>query len=209
MASPLSSVPRASFVHHSYQLQALRRHASTSPLQSGLFKAPATVIAPWKCVASAQEWQTSAYHYNKQTLKTLPTAHATTNKLLQDYSTMSQGNLGNNPESTARRAAVTAKRRAADRVYISGANVKDFGDRVVVDAFVYDAVEGAKEERQRRRESKRARQGGDNAGPARRGPALRSAGAGSGAGANRGPPAGARRMAPGGTRGPVNSGVRR
>ncbi|KAH9837507.1 hypothetical protein Tdes44962_MAKER08318 [Teratosphaeria destructans] len=185
MAAPLSSAPRASFIHHSYQLQALRRHASTSPLHSGLFKAPATVIAPWRCVASAQEWQTSAYHYNKQTLKTLPTAQATTNKLIQDYATMSTDNLGNSPESAARRAAVAAHRRTAERIYISGANVKDFGDRVVVNAFLYDAVKAAKEERQRRRGSKSARQGGDNAGPAGIRPAFRSAGAG--AGANRGP----------------------
>ncbi|KAI7152278.1 hypothetical protein KC324_g14882, partial [Hortaea werneckii] len=81
MASPLSAVPRSTFTHHSKQLQHFRRHASSStPFPPGLFKAPASIIKPWKAITGAQEWQTSTYHYNRQTLKTLPAASRTTDK---------------------------------------------------------------------------------------------------------------------------------
>ncbi|KAI7479073.1 hypothetical protein KC357_g4246 [Hortaea werneckii] len=157
MASPLSAVPRSTFTHHSKQLQHLRRHVSSStPFPPGLFKAPASIIKPWKAITGAQEWQTSAYHYNRQTLKTLPAASQTTDKLLRDYATMVKSN---NPglssaASSSARTAIAARRKSSEKMYVSGSTARDFGDRVVVNAFMYDEAEAVAQEKAKRMQAR-------------------------------------------------------
>ncbi|KAM0708004.1 hypothetical protein Q7P35_004653 [Cladosporium inversicolor] len=84
-------------------------------------------------VPGAQEWRTSTYSYNKATIKTLPTAAETTNTLLEQYVVMEAA--GNAPSS---RTAIAKRRKSPDKKYVSRAGVKDFGDRVRIDAYVYD-----------------------------------------------------------------------
>ncbi|KAI6829234.1 hypothetical protein KC332_g7382 [Hortaea werneckii] len=173
MASPLSAVPRSTFTHHSKQLQHLRRHASSStPFPPGLFKAPASIIKPWKVITGAQEWQTSAYHYNQQTLKTLPAASRTTDKLLRDYATMvKSSNPGlSSAASSSARTAIAARRKSSEKMYVSGSTARDFGDRVVVNAFMFDeaeAVAGEKAKRMQAREKAGAERAGGRKRPVR------------------------------------------
>ncbi|KAI7347344.1 hypothetical protein KC320_g7324 [Hortaea werneckii] len=200
MASPLSAVPRSTFTHHSKQLQHLRRHASSStPFPPGLFKAPvqshpsphpldpsprhpnptnpsptpqASIIKPWKAITGAQEWQTSAYHYNPQTLKTLPAASRTTDKLLRDYATMvKSSNPGlSSAASSSARTAIAARRKSSEKMYVSGSTARDFGDRVVVNAFMFDeaeAVAGEKAKRMQAREKAGAERAGGRKRPVR------------------------------------------
>jgi hypothetical protein len=165
------AVPRATFTHHSLQLQIQRRLASSSspptntPFPPGLFRPPHSIIKPWRAVAGAQEWQTSAYHYNKNTIKSLPTASVTASNLLKQYATMikqpgvtEQSFRLNGPETYKGepKSWATSKRRSEEVVYVSGARVKDFGDRMEVRAFVYDGLEAAKEERERERLKRQA-----------------------------------------------------
>ncbi|KXL49043.1 hypothetical protein M433DRAFT_152021, partial [Acidomyces richmondensis BFW] len=166
MASSLSSaVPRATFLHHAAQMQLQRRLASsrtTPDTPPSLFKPPASVIKPWRALAGAHEWQTSAYHYNKQTLKTLPVAAQTTDRLLRDYATMIRAQTPKDPDgesgsSAARSSAILSRRRSASRMYISASAAKDFGDHVEVTAFVYDAAAAEKEEREREEAVRRER----------------------------------------------------
>ncbi|KAK4550817.1 hypothetical protein LTR36_000397 [Oleoguttula mirabilis] len=166
MASPLSAVPRGSFAHHSKQLQTLRRAASTAtPFPPGLFKPAASIIKPWKAVVGAQEWQSSAYHYNKQTIKTLPTASVTADKLLQDYSTMikSRGPSLSSAASSTARTAIAVRRKSAEKMYVSGTTAKDYGDKIVINAFMFDGIEAAQEELEKKANARKA-SGGKQAG---------------------------------------------
>jgi len=168
MASPLTAVPRSTFAHHSKQLQTLRRAASSTalPFPQGLFKPPAAIIKPWKAVVGAQEWQTSAYHYNKQTQKTLPVAATTADKLLRDYATMIKsrgtGPSQSSAASSTARTAIAARRKSAEKMYVSGTTTKDYGDKIVINAFMFDGIEAAKEEQEKRDQARtnRAAAGG-------------------------------------------------
>ncbi|KAI6812141.1 hypothetical protein KC340_g13541 [Hortaea werneckii] len=181
MASPLSAVPRSTFSHHSKQLQHLRRHASSStPFPPGLFKAPASIIKPWKAITGAQEWQTSTYHYNRQTLKTLPAASQTTDKLLRDYATMvksSSPGSASSAASSSARTAIAARRKSSEKMYVSGSTARDYGDRVVVNAFMFDAAEAAQEEMAKRMQA-RSKAGAERGGAGGRKRPVRSAGMG-------------------------------
>lgn len=158
MATPLSAAPRSTFTYHAKQLQHFRRAASTAtPFPPGLFKPAASIIKPWKAVVGAQEWQTSTYHYNKQTQKTLPTAAVTADKLLRDYTTMIEGRGGlSSAASSTARTAIAARRKSAEKVYVSGTTAKDYGDKIVVNAFLFDGIEAAKEEQEKRINAKKA-----------------------------------------------------
>lgn len=197
MASPLSSVPRSTFAYHSKQLQALRRAASTAtPFPQGLFKPAASIIKPWKAVVGAQEWQSSAYHYNKQTIKTFPTASVTADRLLRDYSTMikSRGPSLSSAASSTARNAIAIRRKSAEKMYVSGTTVKDYGDKIVINAFMYDGDEAAREEMDKRVKAKAA-SGEKQAGrkrPVRTGMGARPAGGRPPMGGR--PPIGARTM---------------
>lgn len=100
-------------------------------------------------VLGSQEWRTSAYHYNKATLKTLPSARLATDKLLSAYAVLQSH--GGQPSS---RTAIAARRKSSERVYVSRAGVKDFGSKVVVNAYMYDEA-GAQQESRRKRASER------------------------------------------------------
>ncbi|EMC96182.1 hypothetical protein BAUCODRAFT_466051 [Baudoinia panamericana UAMH 10762] len=200
MASSALPIPRGTFTHLSRQLQQTRRHASSTtipatPFPAGLFKPPSSIIAPWKTITGAREWQTSTYHYNPQTAATLPTAAVTATNLLNNYATMirSRGLASTGSSGTAR-SAVAMRRKSFEKVYVGGMGVKDFGDRVVVDAFVFDAVEAEREERERRDRERRERrkaeggQQGEGAGAGgrrRRRPPPGAGAVGAGAGARR------------------------
>ena len=144
----------------------------------------------------AQEWQTGTYHFNKAHTKTLPVATQHTDTLLSQYLTQQKKRSTLPTEDAAYRlqlrTSIAAQRRKADRVFISKATAKDFGDRVVVSAFVYDGEAAAAKEAERRRAERKGvkGEGGQGAGR-RRGPVRRGRVGGSG-GAVRTP--GARRM---------------
>ncbi|KAK5131333.1 hypothetical protein LTR08_000999 [Meristemomyces frigidus] len=190
MAAPISAV-------------AHRAASAALPFPAALFKPAASIIKPWKAIAGAREWQTSAYHYNKQTIKTLPTAAVTADKLLQDYSTMTRpgrgGPLASSASSSTARSAIAIRRKSAEKMYVSGTTAKDFGDRIVIKAYVFDGVEAARDEIQKRSEARKASGEKQQAGRRRPG-----GGAGAGAGARRtgGAPMGART-------GGASTGVRR
>ena len=213
MASVLSSVPRGTFRLHAAQL----RHASNTTTalantqhaaQLSLFKPPSSIISPWRCITGAQEWQTSTYSYNKSTTRTLPTASLAADKLLRDFSTAipSRGLASTGSSSTAR-SAVAQRRKRWEKTFVSGTTVKDFGDRIVVNAVLFDAAEAEAEERKRKfkemQESKKAGRGTGGAVGGYRGaaPGLRAGagyGGGSGGGSyGQGPP-GVKIAAPGG-----------
>ncbi|KAK3072019.1 hypothetical protein LTR53_007607, partial [Teratosphaeriaceae sp. CCFEE 6253] len=185
MASILSPAPRGTFAHHARQLRRASSLVPSTPgAQLSLFKAPANVISPWRQQTGAQEWQTSAYHYNPATTKTLPTASYVTDDLLRAYATsITSRGLASTGSSSTARSAVALRRKRWERMYISGSTVKDYGDRMVVRAFMYDAEAAEQEERTRRLAEFKARGRGKGgaAGGRRRGPG----GAGGPAGARR------------------------
>ncbi|TKA68160.1 hypothetical protein B0A55_07436 [Friedmanniomyces simplex] len=228
MSSLLSSVPRGTFRLHAAQL----RHASnsttttssltttnptTTTAQLSLFKPPSSIISPWRCITGAQEWQTSTYAYNPSASRSLPTASRATDKLLRDFATAipTRGLPSTGSNSTAR-AAVAQRRKKWEKIYMSGTTVKDYGDRVVVSAVLFDAGEAELKELKRRlaevKERKKAQRATGGAGARRRrrplsppgGPAgatrgpmmgrttgwMGGAGAGGAGGYGRGPPTG-------------------
>lgn len=81
----------------------------------------------------AQEWRTSTYSYNKAAIKTLPTAAKTANDLLTYYSALEH--TGGVPSS---KSEITARRKSADKVYMSKVGVKDYGDKIRIDAYMFD-----------------------------------------------------------------------
>jgi hypothetical protein len=109
-------------------------------------------------VPGAQEWRTSTYSYNKAAIKTLPTAAETTNTLLEQYSVLKR--TGDTPVS---RTAIAKRRKDPNKMYVSRAGVKDFGDRVRIDAYLYDgklpkkALEAKKESKEANSRPGRAR----------------------------------------------------
>lgn len=90
-------------------------------------------------VPGAQEWRTSTYSYNKAVVKTLPTAAQVTNDLLNYYSVLKDTN--GVPSS---RTAIAGRRKSPDRVYVSKAGIKDFGDKIRIDAYMYDEGKAAR-----------------------------------------------------------------
>lgn len=88
------------------------------------------------------EWQTSAYYWNKHNEKNLPVAATTVQKLIEGYATVRNVNIQNRPQR-AIRAAIAARRRTAEKVYVSKPRIKDYGKKVQVTAFLYDAKEAA------------------------------------------------------------------
>jgi hypothetical protein len=87
-------------------------------------------------VIGAQEWRTSNYSYNKASVKTLPTASQITDVLLSQYVELKH--TGGQPSS---RAAIANRRKDSAKLYASKAGVKDFGHKVRIDAYVYEARE--------------------------------------------------------------------
>jgi len=121
-------------------------------------------------VPGAQEWRTSTYSYNKASVKTLPTAAETTNVLLEQYSVLQPNN--GTPSS---RNAIAGRRKNPQKMYVSRAGVKDFGDKIRIDAYMYDegaAAAAALAKKMEDKESKgKARAGGRSRAPGGRGPA--------------------------------------
>nr|POF17522.1 hypothetical protein CFP56_12936 [Quercus suber] len=125
-------------------LLAHRARQRTSQQSEVLFAPPKNIIKPWKSITGGQEWATSSYSYNKNMTKTMPTAQDVTDKLLRDYMTMVEDTgLGHSAKSSAARQATTARRRALEKTYVTSSTAKDYGDKIVVNAFVYDAAAGA------------------------------------------------------------------
>lgn len=94
----------------------------------------------------AQEWNIGTYHYNKSTSKLVPFAHKQTDQLLQQYITQQKKGAG----EYANKAAIASHRRKYEKVYLSGSRVKDFGERVEVEAYVFDAAAAKAREEQAR-----------------------------------------------------------
>lgn len=90
------------------------------------------------------EWQTSTYCWNSQNLKTLPVAATNVEKLIEGYVTMKKVN-NEGKDVRAIRTALAARRKSADKVYVSKPKMKDFGDRIELTAFVFDGKEAARE----------------------------------------------------------------
>lgn len=111
-------------------------------------------------VLGAQEWQTSAYHYNKATLKTLPAASQATDKLLTAYVALQKS--GDQPSS---RTAVAMRKKSSEKVYVSHSQAKDYGDRIVIDAFIYDEAGAQREANQKGSEERDSKGGGRGRGP--------------------------------------------
>lgn len=120
-------------------------------------------------VPGAQEWRTSTYSYNKATVKTLPTAAQTADNLLEYYSVLK--NTGGRPSS---RTALALRRKSPEQVYVSQAGIKDFGDKIRIDAYMYDESKTKQEQLKARfkaRDAKAAEgDGGRRRAPGRRPP---------------------------------------
>ncbi|WPH04059.1 Hypothetical protein R9X50_00694300 [Acrodontium crateriforme] len=187
MANPRFLVPRRSAFHyHARQFQQ-HRHASNAavnPSSEGIFKPAASIIKPMKAMAGGREWQTSTYAWNKNTTKDLPAITATANKLLRDYATMKpDSGLGAAHDSRLARNAISDRRKDPEKFHITGARVKDYGDRIVVDAFVYDAKKAAFQEKA----AKEAAMAAQRTAQKTRRAAGRTGGAGAGGGRARRP----------------------
>ena len=150
-----------------------------------------------------QEWQTGTYHFNKANQKTFPVAAQHTDGLLNQWLTQQKKRAVSDSAAyqLMLKSSIAAQRRQTDRVFISKTTAKDFGDRVEVSAFLYDGVEAAIKEAEKR---KKARMGvkaeGGEEGGRRRPRRLRAlsgpdgSGTGAGAGTAVARPAGARRF---------------
>ncbi|KAM0723468.1 hypothetical protein Q7P37_000454 [Cladosporium fusiforme] len=112
-------------------------------------------------VPGAQEWRTSSYSYNKATVKTLPTAAQKTNELLTHYSTLIDN--GGVPSS---RSAIATRRKSAEKMYTSKVGVKDFGDKIRIDAYMFDEKAAFLAMMRKKSEAKDARKGKKSAKPA-------------------------------------------
>jgi hypothetical protein len=122
----------------------------------------------------AQEWQTGTYHFNKAHGKTLPVAAQRTDELLTNWMTQQKKRAGAESSTLYNqllRNAIAAQRRKTDALLVSKSSAKDYGDRVEVTAFVYDGVEAAEIEAEKRRKERmgvKPDEGGNKQGPARR-----------------------------------------
>lgn len=91
------------------------------------------------------EWQTSAYSWNKQNIKNLPIAATNVEKLIEGYVTMKEVN-NEGKDVRAIRTALAARRKSAEKVYVSKPRIKDFGDRIELTAFIFDGKAAMKED---------------------------------------------------------------
>ncbi|CAK4033251.1 Hypothetical predicted protein [Lecanosticta acicola] len=138
-------IPRGAFASHSRSLQQ-RRFASDVPIprqETALWRRlsdPNTRIG--QSITGGMEWQTSAYYWNKANERTLPVAATNVQKLIEYYSTIRSVNI-RGKDTRAARTAIAARRRTAERLYVSKPRIKDFGNKVQVTAFVYDGKEAA------------------------------------------------------------------
>ena len=106
-----------------------QRQFSTNPAQQKLSAA----LHP-------QEWTTASYHYNKATSKLLPLAANKTDRLLQQYITAVPKNTVRSKDG---KIDTSRMRAALDKAYITDCNVKDYGHKVVVEAFYFDGAKYA------------------------------------------------------------------
>lgn len=95
------------------------------------------------------EWQTSTYSFNKQSIKNLPVAATNVEKLIEAYVTMKKVN-NEGKDARAIRTALAARRKSAEKMYVSKPRIKDFGNRIEMTVFVFDGKEFAKENDTRR-----------------------------------------------------------
>lgn len=126
-----------------------------------------------------QEWNTGTYHYNKATSKNFPTALMHADNLLTAYATQTKRRTNVSDKAVYNqlvRNSITSHRRSADKTFFSKATVKDYGDKVVVNAFMYDAHKAKMlEEEAKKKRMMGVREGGAQRGEGqrRRGPAAR------------------------------------
>lgn len=125
-----------------------------------------------------QEWQSGTYHFNKATQKTFPVAAQHTDRLLSQWLTQQKKRkVGDSAAyQLMLRGSIAAQRRKIDRVFVSKSTVKDFGDRVEVNAFIYDGVEAAAKEEERKKKARMGvkPEGGEQGGRRRRPTRLRA-----------------------------------
>ena len=115
---------------------------------------------------------TWTYHYNKATSKNFPTALAHADDLLTQYATQTKRRTNISDPAVYKqlvRNSITSHRRSADKTFFSKATVKDFGDKVVVNAFMYDGHKAKMLEE----EAKKKRMMGVREGGAQRGEGQR------------------------------------
>jgi hypothetical protein len=160
--TPLLHVTKTKIRHHPSNPNARPpppSHSSITRLLGVRFSRP---------VPGAQEWRTSTYSYNKAAIKTLPTAAETTNTLLEQYSVLQA--TGDTPVS---RTAIAKRRKDPFKMYVSRAGVKDFGNRVRIDAYMYDGRLALKAEKAKKEAKVQANSGavGRSTAPGGRGPA--------------------------------------
>lgn len=175
-------VPRGTFACHARAIRAQRRRASTAVTPAAADTTTATTTptastAPpsyqlpfWRtspepvtklgnAISGAMEWQTSAYAFNKQAIKPIPAVTTNVEKLLLNFVTMKQAdNKAKAKDVRQARTALAARRKTADRVYISKPHIRDYGDRVHVQAFIWDGKAAAREDFDKRNQ----RFGGNN-----------------------------------------------
>ncbi|KAF2162008.1 hypothetical protein M409DRAFT_58764 [Zasmidium cellare ATCC 36951] len=146
-------VPRASFTFHAKHLRRRlpnRRFASTLALpEHPLWRGQDPVTRIGQSITGGMEWQTSTYCWNEQNLKTLPVAATNVEKLIEGYVTMKQVN-NEGKDLRAIRTALAARRKSAEKVYVSKPKMKDFGDRIELTAFVFDGKQHAREADEKR-----------------------------------------------------------
>lgn len=82
-------------------------------------------------------------------MKTLPVAATNVEKLIEGYVTMKEVN-NEGKDIRAVRTALAARRKSADKVYVSKPRMKDFGDRIELTAFVFDGRQAAREAEEQR-----------------------------------------------------------
>ena len=137
-----------------------------------------------------QEWQTGTYHFNKATQKTFPVATQHTDRLLNQW--LTQQKKRSVSDSAAYqlmlRSSIAAQRRKSDRIFVSKSTVKDFGDRIEVNAFIYDGNEAAAKEVEKKKKARMGvkPEGGEGGGRRRRPTRLRALGSGDSGGSQGG-----------------------
>lgn len=155
-SAPLLHITKSKIRHHPSNPNARPpplSHSSITRLLGVRFARP---------VPGAQEWRTSSYSYNKAAVKTLPTAGNTADELLTHYSVLQ--NTGGVPSS---RTAIAGRRKSPDKVYVSKAGVKDFGDKIRIDAYIYNEGKAQAEALKKRLEAREARSKGPPGGKGR------------------------------------------
>lgn len=143
-------VPRGTFASHAKHLQQ-KRFASTTPAlpELGVWRGLEPNTRLGQSITGAMEWQTSTYSFNKQAVKTLPVAAVNVEKLIEAYVTMKKvDNTGK--DARAIRTALSARRKSAEKMYVSKPRIKDFGNRIEMTVFVFDGNAFAKESDNRR-----------------------------------------------------------